>query len=48
MAKRLLKRSKVDQDLGKYYMMGDVCAQVSLGGTTMNHLAKIKGKLNLI
>lgn len=48
MAKRLLKRSKVDQDLGKYCMMGDVCAKVSLGGTPMNHLAKSKGMSNLI
>jgi hypothetical protein len=38
----------MDQDLGKYCMMGNVCAKVSLGGTTMNHLAKLKGKLNLI
>jgi hypothetical protein len=48
MAKGLLKRSKVDQHLGKYFMMGDACARVYLGSTTMNHLAKIKGKLNLI
>jgi hypothetical protein len=42
MAKGLLKRSKVDQNLGKYCLMGDVCARVYLGGTTMNHLVKIK------